>query len=184
MSAENVEVFVFVMFAFAAVSGGLVMVWARNPVHSAFGLLVSMFSVAVFYVLNAGHFIAAVQVIVYAGAVITLFLFVVMLIGVDKAEDTSERLPFQRQAAVIVAALLAAAVLIAGAASWVTGPKGIIEPNGTIEAISDELFERWVLPFEVTALLFIVAAAGTIALAQFKPRSLEPVADDEPEVTP
>ena len=63
------------------------MVWARNPVYSALGLMLTLFSVAVFYVSNGAHFVAAVQVIVYAGAVMTLFLFVIMLIGVDQAED-------------------------------------------------------------------------------------------------
>ncbi len=170
MSFEVVETILFVIFAVIAVAGALVMVWAANPVHSALGLLMTMFSIAVFYVLGSGHFIAAVQVIVYAGAVLTLFLFVVMLIGVDKAEDRSERLPFQRQAAVILAVLLSAAVLVAGRAAWVTGTRNPVEPQGTIEAISDALFETWVLPFEITGLLFIVAAAGTIALAQFRTR--------------
>ncbi len=164
-----IETILFVIFAGVALFGAITMVWARNPVHSALGLMLSMFSIAVFYVLNAGHLIAAVQVIVYAGAVITLFLFVVMLIGVDRAEDRTEQLPFQRQAALIVAVLLAGALLTAGAATWVSGPPGAVEPNGTIEAIADEVFDTWVLPFEVTALLFIVAAAGTIALAQFQP---------------
>ncbi len=168
MSFEVVETVLFVIFAAVALAGALVMVWAANPVHSALGLLATMFSIAVFYVLSAGHFIAVVQIIVYAGAVLTLFLFVVMLIGVDKVEDRSERLPFQRQAAVILAVALSAAVLVAGRAAWVTGARNPVEPEGTIEAISDALFETWVLPFEITGLLFIVAAAGTIALAQYR----------------
>ena len=176
------ETLIFIIFGIAAIAGALTMVWARNPVHSALGLMLSMLSVAVFYVLNSGHFIAAVQVIVYAGAVIPLFLFVVMLIGVDQADDRTETLPFQRQGAVIVAVLLAGALLLAGGAAWVTGPQGFADPNGTIEAISDELFDRWVLPFEVMGLLFIVAAAGTIALAKFDPKERELAAvEDEPE---
>ncbi len=171
---ENVETFVFLIFAAAAIFGALTMVWAANPVHSAMGLMLTMFSIAVFYVLNAGHFIAAVQVIVYAGAVITLFLFVVMLIGVDAAEDRSEKLPFQRQAALGLAVLLAGAVVIGGREAWVTGRRTFVETNGTIEEISDLLFETWVLPFEITGLLFIIAAAGTIALAQFRSKEREP----------
>ena len=88
-----VEVVVFAIFALAAVAGGVVMVTARNPVYSAMGLLMTMFSMAVFYVMNNAHFVAAVQVLIYAGAVMTLFLFVIMLIGVDKAVDTSEQIP-------------------------------------------------------------------------------------------
>ncbi len=146
------------------------MVWAANPVNSALGLMATMFSIAVFYVLNQGHFVAAVQVLVYAGAVMTLFLFVIMLIGVDRAEDRSERLPFQRQIAIGLALFFSAVVLVAGASAWVTGVAGPEEPNGTVEAVAEQLFNDWVLPFELTAVLLIIAAAGTIALAQFRPR--------------
>ena len=106
----NVEFVVFAIFAVAAVSGGIVMVMARNPVYSAMGLLTAMFSMAVFYVLNVAHFVAAVQVIIYAGAVMTLFLFVIMLIGVDRSEDRNEQIPFQRP----IAAVLGLGVSVAG----------------------------------------------------------------------
>jgi NADH-quinone oxidoreductase subunit J len=174
------ETIVFWIFTFVAVGGALLMVWAANTVYSAMGLMATLFSVAVFYVLNSGHLIAAVQVLVYAGAVMTLFLFVIMLIGVDKAEDTSENLPFQRQAALVSATVFAVVIIVAGSAAWVTGFVAGPAPNGTIEAVSDRLFGDWVLPFEVTALLVIIAAAGTIALAQFRvtPRGIEEPADD------
>jgi len=164
-----VETVLFFVFGAAAIFGAVAMVWARNPVYSAFGLMLTMFSLAVFYVSNAGHFVAAVQVIVYAGAVMTLFLFVIMLIGVDKAESRSETLRFQRPAAFGLLGLLVAGVLVAGSAAWSTGPGAIGEEvNGTIEAIGDLVFRRWLLPFQVTALLLVVAAAGAIALAYFK----------------
>jgi NADH-quinone oxidoreductase subunit J len=169
-----VELVLFIIFGIAALFGAVVMVWARNPVYSALGLMLALFSVAVFFVSNAGHFIAAVQVIVYAGAVMTLFLFVIMLIGVDKAEDRTETIPLQRPAALVLLGLFAAGVLVAGARAWTTGRESVGEPvNGTIENIGDQLFNRWLLPFEITALLLIIAAAGTIALAYFR--------DDESE---
>ena len=164
-----VELVLFVVFGLAAVFGGVTMVWARNPVYSAMGLMLAMFSIAVFYVSNAGHFIAMVQVIIYAGAVMTLFLFVIMLIGVDKAEDRSENLPVQRPLALGLLVLFGAGVLLAGRLAWTTGPRSPgSEVNGTIEAIGDAVFRRWLLPFEVTALLLIIAAAGAIALAYFR----------------
>ncbi|MGI9611022.1 MAG: NADH-quinone oxidoreductase subunit J, partial [Acidimicrobiia bacterium] len=95
-----VELVLFIVFGLIAVAGGLAMVLHPNPVHGALGLMATMLSLAVFYVVNSGHFIAAVQVVVYAGAVMTLFLFGIMLIGVDKSESLEERLPFQRQLAV------------------------------------------------------------------------------------
>jgi len=168
MVAETV---VFIVFAVAAVAGALTMVWAANAVYSAMGLMVTMFSLAVFYVLHFAHFVAMIQIIVYAGAVLTLFLFVVMFIGVDTSEERSERLGVQRPVAIGLAALFAAGLILAGSGAWFTGPEGVIpaeQAPGAIEVISDELFSEWVLPFEVTGLLFIVAAAGTIALAQFR----------------
>jgi NADH-quinone oxidoreductase subunit J len=139
------------------------------------GLLTAMFSVAVFYVLNLAHFVAAVQVIIYAGAVMTLFLFVIMLIGVDRSEDPNEQIPFQRPiAAVLGLGFLVLVFVGAGFTNWIpndTGAEGLIAPpppDGTIESVSDELFGTWLLPFESTILLLTIAAVGTIALAQFK----------------
>jgi NADH-quinone oxidoreductase subunit J len=164
-----VELVLFIIFGLAALFGAVTMVWARNPVYSAMGLMLSMFSVAVFYVSNSAHFVAAVQVIIYAGAVMTLFLFVIMLIGVDKAEDRRENLPIQRPVALGLMALFGAGVVVAGRLAWTTGIRNPLDPvNGTVEAIGNELFRRWVLPFEITALLLIVAAAGAIALAFFR----------------
>jgi NADH-quinone oxidoreductase subunit J len=170
-----VEGVLFVIFGMTAIAGALVMVWARNPVYSALGLMLTMFSIAVFYVSNSAEFIAVVQVIIYAGAVMTLFLFVIMLIGVDKLEDRSESLPIQRPLALGLMALFGTGVLVAGRFAWTTGARSPLNPvNGTVEAIGDELFRTWLLPFEITALLLIVAAAGAIALAFFN--------DDDDEV--
>ena len=171
MTAETV---VFVIFALAAVAGGLVMIAARNPVYSAMGLLTAMFSVAVFYVLNDAHFVAAIQVLIYAGAVMTLFLFVIMLIGVDRSEDPTERLPLQRPLALLLGAGLLALLLIAARAAWVTGTVGSGEANGTIEAVSEELFGTWLIPFQATVLLLTIAAVGTISLAQYMARPRGP----------
>jgi NADH-quinone oxidoreductase subunit J len=164
-----VELVLFIIFGLVALFGALSMVWARNPVYSAMGLMLTMFSVAVFYVSNSAHFIAVVQVIIYAGAVMTLFLFVIMLIGVDRDEDRREVIPLQRPVALAVLALFGAGVVVAGRFAWVTGPTVAGEPiDGTVEAIGTELFRDWVLPFEVTALLLIIAATGAIGLALFR----------------
>ena len=148
------------------------MVRARNPVYSAMGLMLTMFSMAVFYVSNAAHFVAAVQVIIYAGAVMTLFLFVIMLIGVDKAEDSTEQIPFQRPVALGPWSGARRAGVRRGRAPWVTGFGSGEAQIGTIETIADELFSTWLLPFEATVLLLTIAAVGTIALAQFEGRRL------------
>jgi len=163
-----IELVLFVVFGVAALFGAIAMIWAKNPVYSALGLMLTMFSIAVFYVSNSAHFVAIVQVIIYAGAVMTLFLFVIMLIGVDKAEERTEKLPLQRPLALALALLFAAGVLWAGRYAWVTGPVQGDPVNGTVETIGDQLFHQWVLPFEITALLLVIAAAGAVALALFK----------------
>lgn len=164
--------FFFFLTAAVAVAGALVMVMARNPVHSAIGLLTTMFSIAVLYVLQDAHFIAAIQVLVYAGAVMTLFLFVIMLIGVDKSESREERIPLQRPLAIAVSVGLGAVIIVAGAQAWITGITifGGVELNGTIQTVADALFGTWVLAFLSTIFLLTVAAVGAIALAYYPER--------------
>ena len=164
----SVEAVLFIVFAIVALAGASIMVTSRNPVYSAMGLLMTMFSIAVFYVMNGAHFVAAVQVLIYAGAVMTLFLFVIMLIGVDRAEDPSEQIPFQRPLVLTLGAALLVLVFIAARAAWVTGFGSLVGEVGTIENISDELFGTWLLPFEATVLLLTIAAVGTVALAQYE----------------
>ena len=202
----NVEVLLFFIFAVVSLAGAFTMVSARNPVYSALGLLATMFSMAVFYVMNDAHFVAAVQVLIYAGAVMTLFLFVIMLIGVDKDDDRSEQIPFQRPIGIALGAALAVLVTIAVRAAWVTGfaigpdgtslvvPAGdlVVDPAtgsasvgapdigvGTIERVSAELFDAWLFPFEATVLLLTIAAVGTVALARFGPAARRPLPQPE-----
>jgi NADH-quinone oxidoreductase subunit J len=168
------EALLFVVLGLAAIAGALTVVLAKNPVRSALGLLGTLFSVAVLYVLQLAHFVAAVQVIVYAGAVLTLFLFVIMLIGIDKDDMRDEPLPLQRP----VVATIGGVIVLLGAFlgfftdfEWIPAASdGVIEEttNGTIEALADPLFTDWVLAFEATALLLTIAAAGAIALAHYR----------------
>ena len=164
------ELVIFVIFAVIAVAGALTMVLHPNPVYGALGLMATMLAIAVFYVVNSGHFIAAVQVVVYAGAVMTLFLFVIMLIGVDRAESLEERLPLQRQLAIGLGVVFLILIGLIGGNAWITAPEAAETPNGTVENIADLLFTDWLLPFEVTTLLLIIASVGAVALAQFDAR--------------
>ncbi|MBW3666163.1 MAG: NADH-quinone oxidoreductase subunit J [Actinobacteria bacterium] len=170
-----VELALFALMGLGALAGAVTVVMARNPVYSAMGLLATLLSVAVLYVVQLAHLVAAVQVIVYAGAVLTLFLFVIMLIGVDQVVDTDERLRYQRPLVGGVAGLIilfAAALTMLGDFDWVP-PATVMNPdatNGTVEAVAVPLFTDWVLAFEATALLLTVAAAGAIALAAYRRR--------------
>ena len=171
-----VEALLFVVVGLIALVGAVTVVVSRNPVHSALGLLATLLAVAVLYVVQLAHLVAAVQVIVYAGAVLTLFLFVIMLIGVDKDETREETLPFQRWivgAVSIVIVLFAAGITLFGDFEWVPAADGTplsTATNGTIEAVALPLFTDWVLAFEATALLLTIAAAGAIALAHYRRR--------------
>ncbi len=178
------ELILFFIFGSLALVGGLTVVAAKNPVHSAMGLMLTLFSLAVFYIVQAAHFVAAVQVIVYAGAVMTLFLFVIMLIGVDREENLTENIRFQRPLVgllgltVVVIGVLAA---VGGRFAWVTGSAaGGLEVNGTVQAIGDDLFTTWLLPFEATSLLLIIASVGALALAFYAPRRRRRQEEDAP----
>jgi NADH-quinone oxidoreductase subunit J len=169
------EALLFVVMGLVALVGAVTVVVARNPIYSAMGLLGTLLSVAVLYVIQLAHLVAAVQVVVYAGAVLTLFLFVIMLIGVDKDENRAENLPFQRW---IVGGLAVVIILFAGGLAvfvdfeWVPVATSTLPPatNGTIEAVAAPLFTDWVLAFEATALLLTIAAAGAIAMAHYRRR--------------
>lgn len=172
-----VELVLFVLMGAAAVAGAVTVVLARNPVHSAMGLLGTLFALAVVYVVNLAHLVAAVQVIVYAGAVITLFLFVIMLIGIDQVEDTAETIPFQRQMVIGLGVIMlgaAGAVAWGGRFSWVPAATASAPvPNGTVAEVARPLFNDWILPFEVTALLLTIAAIASVALALFRRGGVE-----------
>ena len=172
-----IEVIVFAIFALVALAGAVVMITARNPVYSAMGLLVTMFAMAIFYVMLDAHFVAAVQILVYAGAVMTLFLFVNMMIGDDKKEDTSESIPFQRGITVVVALGLAVVIILAGRQAWVTGSDAFGSPDmvGTIETVADSLFGTWTIAFLSTVFLLTIAAVGTVALALFGPTAVRSI---------
>ena len=163
------ELIVFVIFAAVALVGAIVMVTSSNTVYAAIGLLSAMFAIAVLYIALDAHFIAAVQVIVYAGAVMTLFLFAIMLIGVDRPETYGPVSVGQKVMTVVVAVGLFAVILLAGKAAWVTGSSAFGTPdlNGTIENVADELFGTWTIVFLSTVMLLTIAALGTIALAYF-----------------
>lgn len=163
------EAIVFVIFAAVALVGGITMLTARNPVYAAVGLLATMFAIAIMYILLDAHLVAAVQVIIYAGAVMTLFLFVIMLIGVDKDDAYGDRPLSQKVMTLIVSVGFFATLVLAGREVWVTGSGAFGAPdlNGTIENVATELFGNWTIVFLASVMLLTIAAVGTIALAHF-----------------
>jgi NADH-quinone oxidoreductase subunit J len=164
------EMLVFVLASAMVIAGALGVILRPNPVHAAMSLVLTLFGVAVHFVALEAHFLAAVQVIVYAGAIVVLFLFVIMLLGVDKAEDLSiEPFPIQRPLAAVVGlgvtGLVIAAVVRAKDTLAEGAPLGA-EGDQNVQALARNLFSDHVFAFEFTSILLIVAVAGTVLLTR------------------
>ena len=173
------ELFVFVCAALMALVGALGVVVRSNPVHAAMSLVLTLFGVAVLFVQQGAHFLAAVQVIVYAGAIVVLFLFVIMLLGVDRAEDLSiEPLAGQRVLAGVVGigmcGLLTAAIFTSRTAITVGGAPlsspSLDSPDANVKELANTIFSDNVFAFEITSILLLVAVVGTVILARRLPK--------------
>lgn len=187
------EVAVFTIGAVIVLSGGLGVLLSRNPVHAALFLVQTLFGVAVLFVLLEATFLAAVQVMVYAGAIVILFLFVIMLLGVDRADDLGiEPIAGQRPMAAVVgvslAGLLATVLLVA--VDGLTGARGgtpLGDAGDNTRRLGEALFTDMVFAVELTAILLTVAVVGAVALARRLSGPMQPLpvvaiaeSDDQP----
>ena len=179
------ELFVFVCATAMVLVGAIGVVVRTHPVHAALSLVLTLFGVAVHFVALSANFLAAVQIIVYAGAIVVLFLFVIMLLGVDTTEDLRlEPFRVQRPVAIVVGVSLVsfigmavvasrdAATAVTGRGVEVTGPDGEAIHDGNIKALARDVFGEHVLAFELTSVLLVIAVVGTVVLAR-KPRKGE-----------
>lgn len=160
------ETVLFILFGAIAVCGAIMVVTRKHPMASALYLILTLFAVAALFVLRQAHFLAAVQVIVYAGAVVVLFVFVIMLINVPE-----DRLPVERATTTRVLGVLAAGFFIlesAVLARRFSMPIGPAAEVGTVEAVGRALFTDYLLAFEITSVLLLAAVIGAIALAKRK----------------
>jgi NADH-quinone oxidoreductase subunit J len=166
-----VETAVFIVAAAIVLGGAVGVIAYSNPVHSALSLVATLFGVAVLFVSQDAHLLAAVQVIVYAGAIVVLFLFVIMLLGVDKTEALrQDRLPGQRPLAVLggLATLGLLLVVLLAADDPVTGGEGVagFGDRANVEQLARVLFSQYVFAFEITSLLLTIAVVGAVVLAK------------------
>jgi NADH-quinone oxidoreductase subunit J len=166
------ETVVFWVLGPIALAGALGMVFSRNAVHSALWLVNTMLAFGVFYVVQEAPFLGAVQIIVYTGAIMILFLFVLMLVGRDSSDSVVETLRGQRVAATVLgvgfAGLVGAGIARATENLPVTGLEGTQGEAGNIHAIAESLFTDYLLAFEVTSALLITAAVGAMVLAHIE----------------
>ena len=195
MTAETIT---FIVGAAIILVGAIGVVAARNPVHSALFLIQTLMGVAVLFVVQEAHFLAAVQASVYAGAIVILFLFVIMLLGVDRAEEWEVDEPIAGQqplAAVVGAAVLGLTVVATVIATDVvtgarrTSGERVLDGEFTdIERIGRVLFSDYALAFEITAGLLTIAVIGAVVLTRPLRRDrlddLEPASFDLPAAAP
>ncbi|QYG94809.1 NADH-quinone oxidoreductase subunit J [Iamia sp. SCSIO 61187] len=167
----GVEPTVFGVAGAIVLGGAVGVVISSNPVHAALSLVATLFGVAVLFVAQQANFLAAVQVIVYAGAIVVLFLFVIMLLGVDSSDDLeTDPLVGQRPVALVLGALLALGLVAVVVTSTITGAPAASarwdRGEDDISQIGRLLFSEQLFAFEITSLLLVIAVVGAVVLAR------------------
>jgi len=181
--AINLQTVLFFLFSVIALGAAIMMILHRNPVYSAIFLIVTLFALAGFYVLLNAPFVASVHVIVYAGAIMVLFLFVIMLLNL-KQDPSRERGKILRRAfASLIILILLAEICVLIGGSLLTGNSVAATPpiaglvdgsadstgfSGGTAAIGRQLFTTYILPFEIASVLLLVGIVGAVILAKRK----------------
>ena len=166
------EMVIFLAFAFVAVVSGIGVIFSRNAVYSALLLVGNFFCLAVFYVLLNAQFLAAVQITVYAGAIMVLFVFVIMLLSPEGESHLLRRMRWQGWIALFLGVVLIGQtvfVIVSGTISADKGPYTLEYMNslgGSVQAVGSVLFTDYLAPFEVTSLLLVVALVGAVVLGK------------------
>jgi NADH-quinone oxidoreductase subunit J len=162
--------YLFIFFSVLAIAAALAMVLNKNTVNSALFLVINMVSIAGIYLLLEAQFLAVIQIIVYAGAIMVLFLFVIMLLNLEKEKSLFDQLRLKYFVAFFLAVIVLSQILYA-LGGW-TDTLPTISENmaqaGTIEALGNVLYTDYLLPFEITAILLTAAVVGALVVAQQK----------------
>ncbi len=165
-----IDTVLFYVFAVMALGGGILTITRRSAVHSAISLIVSLLGVAGLYLLQQAEFLFAVQIVLYVGGIMVLFLFVIMLVNLDQAARERQ---FNRGWMVGLGAALAVGAQIgyvrprgAGAFRIASGGPAVPPAAGNTELIADALFSEYLLPFEIASILLLVAVVGSVVMAK------------------
>jgi NADH-quinone oxidoreductase subunit J len=166
-----VATLIFYVCAVAVLTGAFGVVLAHNPVHSALFLLLTLVSVAVLFLQEDAALVAIIQIVVYASAIVVLFVFVIALLGVDQHESFDEPTAFQRPVAIVLGALLLIQVIVLAGRHWVTGQPSVRHSldtarSGNVKTLATSLFTDYIWAFEITAVLLVIAVVGGVALAR------------------
>ena len=178
---------VFITGAVLILAGAIGVILLRNPVHCALMLVVTLFGIAIEFIDQAADFLAAVQIIVYAGAIVILFLFVIMFLGVDRREAAgSEPTKFQKPLAALLGVVTLIEILVLSRVQqWTSGYRGTTTnpggyagrldgPGENVAKLGQSIYTRYLLPFEMTAALLVIAVVAAVVLS----RRQEPVASE------
>jgi NADH-quinone oxidoreductase subunit J len=166
-----VDAVLFVVFGALALAGAFGVVLARNPVHNALFLLMTLVTMAVFFLMQHAQLVAIIQIVVYASAIVVLFVFVITLLGVDERESLDDPRRLQRPAAVVLGVVLLVQVIVLAGRDWVTGAESARGPleeprSGNVESLARSLFTDFLWAFELTAVLLVIAVVGGVVLAR------------------
>ena len=165
-----IETAIFLLFALVALASSLVVVMHRNPVYSTMSLVVTLFSVAVLFVLLGAPFIAAIQIFVYTGAIVVLFLFVLMLLNITREESSSVSQQKVQTGGALLGALLFGGMLALLFWSGSQPMDPITEELVSMKALAREMFGEFLLPFEIVGMLLLVAVIGATVVARRPPK--------------
>lgn len=184
-------VLVFVTASLLILVGAISVIVVKNPVHAAVSLIVTLFGVAVAFVAQSADFLAAAQIIVYAGAIVVLFLFVIMFLGVDRREGVRvDPLVGQRPFALAgVLITVGGLITLMARSHWVTGATGVANGGarlatgqGNVRQLGTAVFTTYLFAFEATAVLLIIAVVGAVLLARRERRADDVIDEHEVEV--
>lgn len=179
---------VFVVGAALIMMGAFGVILMRNPVHSALMLVVTLLGIALEFINQSADFLAAVQIIVYAGAVVILFLFVIMFLGVDRREPAGpERTRIQRPLALALGVVALVLILILSQVDhWTSGLHGFFSgklsgPGHNVQKLGQVIYTRYLLPFEMTAALLVIAVVAAAVLSRRQAPSASEMSREEQE---
>ncbi len=161
-----ITTYLFYLLSFLAIMFGSMVVLSKNPVHSVLYLVLTFFTIAGHYVLLNAQFLAAVHVIVYAGAIMVLFLFVIMLLNLNKETEPHKSIWLKASAAVASGSLLVVLVGSLKGASTIQSTNAFNPNIGLIENLGTTLFRDFLLPFEVSSILLLAAMVGAVMLGK------------------
>jgi NADH-quinone oxidoreductase subunit J len=205
-SPSSAELVVFIIVGALSIGSAVSMVLMRNTVHAALMLVVNFFTIAVFYAVQEAQFLATVQIIVYAGAIMVLFLFVIMLLGVDREDPEKRGLPGQRASGLVLGVVLFAALAVGVGGPFLSSQsacptpppaegapagegipcRGLAAANdgGNTQGVGALLFTRYVWPFEVISVLLVIAAIGAMVLGRRSEDPLDLIDVGHPDLEP